>query len=318
MKALPWLNQQSQWWLELMASQNIPHAILLKGDKGLGKSEFAWFMAESLLCQEKQADKRPCGNCSSCHLFASGNHTDFFSVKAEKNIIKIDQIRKMSESVTLSSAQGSYQVVLIHEIEKLNSSSANALLKTLEEPSAQTLIILTCNEYDNVLPTIKSRCIKLDFFTPETAVAKKWLEDELNASEQVSEQDVDLALFYASGSPLLAEKILSESLVGEIALMVEDMNQIKRNQTSVVNVAKSWIKDEKFDLLKYVVVLLLSQYRKSTLGIASFEPPLSLEILNPKKVPIFLSMLNLLLKRLDTPLKKELLIEELLINWQNV
>ena len=94
-------------------------------------------------------------------MFNAGNHTDIKTITAEKEVIKVDQIRDLSKNVVLSSTRNKYRIIIIENAEKMNKASANALLKTLEEPPKDVIIILTTNEIGRLLPTIKSRCFKL-------------------------------------------------------------------------------------------------------------------------------------------------------------
>ena len=167
-KLYPWQDELWQRWVELRARQ--PHALLLKGPQGVGKLDFALNIARSVLCEKPLADGLACENCPSCHWFQQETHPDFRLIQpdalstsdedtdGEEKIegkkpgkkpakrILIEQIRTLSDFFGLSSHQGGYRVVLIHPAETMNTNAANALLKMLEEPSGQMLLILVSHK----------------------------------------------------------------------------------------------------------------------------------------------------------------------------
>ena len=140
---LPW---QKELWLSLndrIESQRLPHAIILNGLEGVGAEHLAYALAFRMLCS--QVDKGiPCGQCNGCLTLKAGSHPDFYrlSPQEKSKFIKVDQIRKLCESVAKTSQQGGWKVAVIVPAESMNIASSNALLKSLEEPEPNTLIIL--------------------------------------------------------------------------------------------------------------------------------------------------------------------------------
>lgn len=115
--------------------------------------------AQMLLCQQQQQTLSPaCGQCHSCHLFAANNHPDLLVSAAEQTSIGIDQVRQVSEFLTKTAQLSGNQVVLIEQAQKMTENASNALLKTLEEPTQNSYILLSCQQKDQLLPTILSRC----------------------------------------------------------------------------------------------------------------------------------------------------------------
>ena len=166
---------QQDIWLRLSGLRaRLPNAILLKGMQGIGKFDLAMNYAKAVLCEQPQADGTACATCPSCHWFGQGTHPDFRflqpeamavadeatggSSKKPARQITVDQVRALADFSNLSSHRGGYRVVLIHPAEMMNANAANALLKTLEEPSGQMLFILVSNKPQHLLPTIRSRC----------------------------------------------------------------------------------------------------------------------------------------------------------------
>lgn len=156
---LPWLQCQIKQWKELVILQQVPHAILLNSAKGLGKFELAKEMAHIALCEDLSPEGS-CGRCSACELFKVGNHPDFTLISAEKNTIKVEQIRKLSKDIRLSATKGQYRVVVIENAEQMNKASANALLKTLEEPPEKVILILPPVKWDVYCQPLKAAVLK--------------------------------------------------------------------------------------------------------------------------------------------------------------
>ena len=182
-----WQNSQ---WQQIMQRTSLPHALLLRGRAGTGKHDFAVDLAQSLLCS-KPKQTRACGVCPSCVWFAEGGHPDFRLISPEdadesedapkkkatkKSQISVAQIRQLIDYLSLSSHQvNSRRVILISPAETLNLASANALLKMLEEPPANTLFLLVTSQPQRLLPTILSRCQAIDMPLPSKADALSWL-----------------------------------------------------------------------------------------------------------------------------------------------
>lgn len=147
------------WAVELLQRQHatgrIPQSLLLAGPRNVGKSTLARYIAQYLNCQ---SNDKPCGLCRSCRKVVSGNHPDVRIVDEEHETLKIDLIRQLQHELALSPVEGLYRVVVLANFERATASAANALLKTLEEPASQVVIILTTPDPGGLLPTIVSRC----------------------------------------------------------------------------------------------------------------------------------------------------------------
>lgn len=190
----------------------LPHSLMLVGQKGLGKLELARSFAASLLCESPQTDGLACGKCLACNWFAQGNHPDFRLLQPEalsddieiedgkkkpSQQITIDQIRALDEFFNVGTHRGGLRIVLVNPTEAMNRSTANSLLKTLEEPSPNTLFLMVSSEPMRLLPTIRSRCQIVPVPVPSSRVATQVLADE-----GLSQPERWLAL--AGGSPGLA------------------------------------------------------------------------------------------------------------------
>lgn len=173
--------------------QRMPHSLLLIGQKGLGKFDLARCFAASLLCESPLADGMACGKCLACNWFAQGNHPDFRLLQPEalsedieaedgkkkpSQQITIDQVRSLDEFFNVGTHRGGLRIVLVNPTEAMNRNTANSLLKTLEEPSPNTLFLMISSEPMRLLPTIRSRCQVVPVPVPLAKVAARVLADE--------------------------------------------------------------------------------------------------------------------------------------------
>ncbi len=145
----------------------LAHAYLFLGPEGVGKASTARALAAVLNCEAPLADGDACGACPSCVRLAAGSHPDYLEIwptsEGRQPQIKIDQIREFRRVTAYPPMAGGWRVVLIKPAEALNDAAANALLKTLEEPPPQHLLVLTAGVEADLFPTIVSRCQKLAF-----------------------------------------------------------------------------------------------------------------------------------------------------------
>lgn len=248
-KIYPWQQQQWEYLLARHKQNNLPHALLFSGMAGLGKLDFAKAFAELLLCKESSrgAANSACGNCVACKLIAANNHPDLLLIQPEKEggIIKIDQIRTLIADLSNTAQQGGYQVVIISPANAMNTASANALLKTLEEPMGQTIIILL-SDRPTVLPaTIRSRCQLLSFSVPSTAETLKWLQEKSSATVATSvTNDVSLALNVSQGSPLQALALLKDQQIKNYEKLRQEIIDVMQKKMYALNFAVEHADDD--------------------------------------------------------------------------
>ncbi len=182
---LPWLEQPKAKFVELIKQQRLAHGQLVGLPQGYGGLLLAQSMARAALCSSLLSSG-PCGFCKSCQLFEAGNHPDFYHLVADGKQIKVDQIRELSEKLQASAQQGGYRVALISQSERMNTAAANALLKTLEEPGAKTLLILQTDSPAKLMPTVISRCQKVEARVVGGQEVRQWLKQQLNAEEDIA------------------------------------------------------------------------------------------------------------------------------------
>lgn len=189
----PW--QTKSWQALCNLRDRLPHAVLLKGAQGIGKLDLALYFAQSLLCDTPTAQGKACGSCDACRWFEQGSHPDFRLVqpdalsvaedeetksgsKKPSREISVDQIRALSDFTNLSAHRGGYRIVVVYPAESMNSNAANSLLKTLEEPTDNLLFLLVTHKPQQLLPTIRSRCMAFPVATPSPEVGSAWLSQQ--------------------------------------------------------------------------------------------------------------------------------------------
>lgn len=156
----PWPVVGHEWATDLLArvirSGRPSHAYLFLGPANVGKTTVARAFAQALVCERGEGP--PCGDCRPCRRVVQGRYPDVQFITAEKNSIQIDQVRAIRSDAAISPLEGKRKVFVISDIERASLPAANALLKTLEEPPSQIILLLTAARRDQVLPTIISRC----------------------------------------------------------------------------------------------------------------------------------------------------------------
>jgi len=228
----PWLNASFIQLSNRIAAAKLHHALLIQGPAGLGKSSFALQLAQLLLCKQRQGHK-VCGQCQSCLLNAASTHPDLHVVESDKQI-GVDQIREAIKKLVSSAHMSGAKVLIIYHAHTMTESSANALLKTLEEPTANTFLLLTTDKPERILPTIKSRCEKLALPLPNLDSTLAWVKTQYNA-----DIDINFAkLFSARPLALLAELQEEQSFTYEI--FSTGLDALLQKQTSAMQLATAW------------------------------------------------------------------------------
>ena len=287
--------------------------VIIASQKFFGELQLARNYAKGLLCQNLDSDFLPCNKCSSCLLFESGNHPDFFLISpdslleelrnthkfvieapdsgigSEKHlsqVIRIEQIRKLIQDIQIGSHQNGKRVAIIYPTENLQNASANTLLKTLEEPPSNVQFILITNRLDEILPTIRSRCEIFAIAKPNIEVSIEWLEK--HALKKVTTPECEELLFQNSLSPIKVKEILDS---GENLSLPFDFNQLHSASSGVQEILKrlpkqdisifmiafqKWCSDINFALHK-LPVRFFPQYSNQIQSIANLVDPIEFE-----------------------------------------
>nr|WP_152596759.1 DNA polymerase III subunit delta' [Chelonobacter oris] len=194
----PWFEPLFAQLDNSFAQQHGHHALLFKSDAGLGSEQLLTALAQGLLCLEKPG-LQACGKCQNCGLFHAESHPDFHCLQVQegKNI-GIDQVRELIGSLQQYARQDGNKVVYIPTLERLSEAAANALLKTLEEPSDRTYFLLLADLSAALMPTIYSRCQVWTLTAPPQPQVKAWLQQQI----AVQETDIETALRINYNRPL--------------------------------------------------------------------------------------------------------------------
>ncbi|BAJ02542.1 DNA polymerase III subunit delta' [Shewanella violacea] len=185
MENISWIGAPISEFSQQIKAGLLGHAYLVGVHKGYGGEELTLELAKAALCKSA-GEQGACGFCKSCQLLDGNTHPDLYRITADGNQIKVDQIRELCQKLTLTSQQGGRRVAVIYHSEKLNQASANALLKTLEEPGEGTLLLLQSDTPSRLMATIKSRCQSVHFESPSMEVIKAWLSTESGSAKDVT------------------------------------------------------------------------------------------------------------------------------------
>ncbi|MCX5863893.1 MAG: DNA polymerase III subunit delta' [Deltaproteobacteria bacterium] len=207
----------------------LAHALLFKGPMGVGKKTLAKTFAAALNCQNPQSHE-PCGQCPSCVKLRSGSHPDFIVIEPEGAAIKINQVRELKKTLAFPPFEAKIRVALLCDIHTMRREAANSLLKTLEEPPSQTMLILTADEAGGILPTILSRCQTVPFFPlPQAKVAKI-----LALEAGIDLESAATLAAMAEGSLGRARVILTKDLLGLRREIVDHLLRLEPNTPATI------------------------------------------------------------------------------------
>jgi DNA polymerase III subunit delta' len=206
-----------QRFCRLTANHRLAHAYLLVGPQDSGKTQTALSLAQLVNCES--GTLQACGECAACRKIASGNHPDVHVIgNDEMDSIKIEDIRFLLSRAHLMAYEARTKVFIIRNIELMTTEAANALLKTLEEPAANTLMILTTSVPEANLDTIESRCHTVKFFPSSVNRITKLLMDE-----GVSTQDARFLAVYSEGCLGKIRKLIKQEIIPRRRKVLDEM-----------------------------------------------------------------------------------------------
>ena len=201
----PWQDAHWRRLDRLRTNNQLAHAYLIAGSAGLGLRFFAEKFAHLLLCAQPDAG-RTCAECKQCVLNANNQHPDLLRVRPERTsrVVKVEQIREASEFLSMTSHAGGPKIVIIEQSHQMNTSAANALLKTLEEPNPDSYLLLMTESVSSMMATVRSRCQRLQFEVPRFDESLEWLQGQL-----LDNEDGVKLLVAADNQPLKALELAS-------------------------------------------------------------------------------------------------------------
>jgi DNA polymerase-3 subunit delta' len=327
----PW---QHDIWQRLQGLRSrLPHALLLKGAEGIGKLDLALNFAKSILCEAPLPDGLACQNCPSCHWFSQESNPDFRLIqpdalsvsedapekeggKKASREISVDQIRALSNFVNLSAHSGGYRVVVIHPAEAMNNNSANALLKTLEEPTDKLLFILVTNKPQQLLPTILSRCLSFAVPMPTREQGASWLKKQ-------GVTDPDTVLAQTGFAPLSALSFSGEGAGNEErGLMLAAVKQASK--FDALNLAEQIQRAAPVQIIQFLQQWCYDLASFKLAGKIRYYPEQSDLIENLSKIMSqqallrYLKELQIAKREAFHPLNPKLLFESLLLSYQQL
>jgi len=294
---------------EAIDAGRLAHGMLFCGPAQLGKRAVAERLAQRLLCTARDANGEPCGDCRGCGLFAAGTHPDYRSISFVMNKegtrlrteIVIEQIRELSEKLTLTPQYGGAQVVVLDPADAINHAACNALLKTLEEPVPGRYLWLVSAHSARLPATIRSRCQKLEFRLPPRDEALAWLCAHGHKQTTASE-----ALAAARGHPGLADAWLQDGSLRLRRDVAGDLEKLSRNELAVVETAQRWTADDHATLrLRFAADLVLAEAAGLT------------DQARTRSLAEWFDAANRTRDLLRTTIRADLAVADLLLSWRN-
>lgn len=307
----PWLEAVTSEFVGRLQGDRVAHALLLSGPAGTGKAELAAGFLAGLLCLEGRYPA--CGSCRSCALLRTGAHPDGTVVTFEphpkkdgelRTEILVDQVRRLIESLQLTTTISRRKAAVVVPAEAMNRSAANALLKTLEEPPGDAVVILVSHQPSRLPATVRSRCQALNVRLPDAAVAIDWLVAETGAPAERAA----LALDAAAGSPLRARSVLEAADGVEAYHAVSDaLDQVRagRRDASDVIAALGAIDP---DSLWTWLSLRAARDTRSSVGNRALA----------SRLAALQRSADLARRLVPTPVRKDLLLRDWLIQWSRL
>lgn len=316
---LAWHRPTWQKIVELNKAKKLSHALLLTANNKVAASYFIQSLAAQILCANNDLDA--CGECKSCLLFQAGSHPDLLSIGLEEKSkqIKIDQIRKIIHFDHQTAQLAGSKLIVIEPVEAMNMNAANALLKSLEEPSKDTFFLLATTKPSQIMPTIRSRCQLVHLQPPTQFQAEQWLAQTAIPNEQAA-----FWLFLAQNDPIKAASLFETQDYSVYQHFVNDLIHLPQ-QGSLVSTAREIEKrgiEIWLNFMQSVIAALLKK-QMVEIPLPEFIQPFTILLTSPKfsvSAYYFLDQLNLVQKqRLSQSNPNELLmIESLLSDWVNL
>lgn len=324
-EAYPW---QDALWQQFASRPTHAHAYLLHGPVGVGKRAFLERLAALLLCQQAGA-REACGQCKSCLLRIAGSHPDLFNLcpADDKKTVGVDDVRALIGFVNKTPQLGGRKVITVLEppVEDMTLAASNALLKSLEEPAGNTVLLLLSHQPGRLLPTIRSRCVLQASPLPDAASSLAYLRSRLPALDEATCSQL---LNLAAGSPLRAERVHADGLLEQRALVVEGVKKLLKQQVAPSPLAESWNAIPLLALFDWFCdwshLILRHQLSCDEAGLGAEDMAKVVQYLAQKTPQArVLALQDWLLEQRQkvlgkAPLNRQLLLEALLVQWASL
>ncbi len=254
---LPWQKSPWQEFANSFEKQQLHHAWIIEGDQDYAINQFVTNLTKLVNCQQPSASI-PCGNCLQCGQIEENNYADFYKISLleKKHQIGVDQIREINAILVQKAYSGRYRVVTIEQAELLNTASANAFLKTLEEPGEKTLLLLQTLYPSRLLATLRSRCQQLSLTAAKPSQLQQWLQQHTIDADSNHQQ----ALKAAGYKPLLAVNFVQQNVlqqrqqffqdIDDLLLLKISLLQFENKNTIEFSLKLNWLEQYLFDYFR--------------------------------------------------------------------
>ncbi|MEO5560328.1 MAG: DNA polymerase III subunit delta' [Dokdonella sp.] len=315
MSLQPWLADAWRLLAGALTEKRLHHGLLFAAPAGYGKRSLADAFARAALCTQRRPDGHACGSCRACQLVAAGSHPDLVRITFElrddgkpRTEITVDQMRRLSQRLALSSQFGGLQVALIDPADRMNVSAANALLKTLEEPASSTIIVLIADDSSRLPATIRSRCQRVEIALPSRDEALVWL-----CAQRVDAASAANSLNASLGNPGLALDWSGDDTLAIRQACADDLAALTHGRRAASEIAERWGADRPEQRLWFAAALVCDETRR----LASGEPG-TLGLTAREEIPklaAWFGRANRARGLLATALRIDLVLLDLLLSW---
>lgn len=294
---LPWLKPLQRQLDAAMEADRLAHALLIQVSPGLGGDWLATWLAARLFCSASTA---PCGCCTGCRRVTDGEQPDLLRLQPieESKEIRVDQVRELAAELALTSHAGGRKIAIVSPAERLNRAAANALLKTLEEPSGSSLLVLVTGEPSRLPVTVLSRCTRLQIQQPAQSELIEWL-----AGRGGNATDWAALLQMLGPKPLEALAADGEALTSLHRETTRALEQAVAGSLDPIETAETWGKEDYALRIACIESWLAARLRDWAAGRGKAKPQALLLALEEAREAR---------QWADTPINKPLALERLL------
>lgn len=245
-----------------ISKQQLKHAYLFVGPKGVGKRTLAQAFAKTILCGNMSERPDACDSCETCQILDHDNHPDFYWMRPEPGKdYRIDAIREMQKTLSYKPVSGEYRIILLDETEKLGLTCGNALLKSIEEPPEGTIFILVSSSLEGLLSTIVSRCQVMQFSSLSSETVKELFLSDYGLDEKrasllagLSSNTMEVADYAEQAQEMLEWLDFSDidRIIRESPHELWDLSQSLEKQEHIVQIIGYWRKSLRDSLVRSI------------------------------------------------------------------